>query len=626
MKKIDKLILASFMGPFILTFFVVIFILLSQFMLRYFDEIIGKDLGAEVVAQLIFYFSVFMTPNGFPLAVLLSSLMTFGNLGEHFELTAIKGAGISLIRTMAPIFVFSLLITVGAFHSNNHLVPKAALKAFSLLYDVKHKKPSMEIKEGAFYNGIDGYSIKVNEKLDDGQGLKDIIIYDHTKGSGNRDVILADSGRMYNIMNNRYLILELFNGQSYSEQKPDRKTVRVGRPIPEPFVRNRFASAKIAFNMSSFDLKRTKEELFAGNRMMKNTSQLVADVDSMDREASKMVFEIKDNLYQNFKYHLKDVRDVHRLERNEFYQQFVKEGEEEESDAPKPTSSDTTKKPVDKLISKDTTGKPGSARVLRKRPPFGKKSGVNDASNRNQATKTGEASQANEALGEKIRSVRRAQLTDSVKKAKAGNRPLPISDTLKTYNLMVVESQHDGVNAADKVKTWEETMAVVDSIMDTEMVINTAFQKSLTRARHAKSNLSVQGKRLDHMHREINTFKHERYKKLSNAVTIIIMFLIGAPLGSIIKRGGLGVPVIISIAFFILYYVISMVTEKYVKQNLVDPLVGAWMANIWLLPVGLFFLRQARNDARLLDLDFYHVAFLKLEQYFRSVKSRILPG
>src|SRR5210317_1707828 len=135
MKKIDKLIIGSFLGPFFLTFFVVIFILLSQFMLKYLDEIVGKDLDGSVIAQLIFYFSVFMTPNAFPLAVLLSSLMTFGNLGEHFELTALKGSGISLIRVMVPIFIFTIGLTGAAYYSNNYIVPKANLKAFSLLYD-----------------------------------------------------------------------------------------------------------------------------------------------------------------------------------------------------------------------------------------------------------------------------------------------------------------------------------------------------------------------------------------------------------------------------------------------------------------------------------------------------------
>ena len=195
MKKLDKLILGSFLGPFILTFLVVDFILLIVNMLKYFDEIFGKGLGFWIYAELIGYFVISISPMALPLAVLLSSLMTFGNLGEHFELTAIKSSGISLTRSLRPIGIFSVALTIVAFLSNNYLVPKVNLKTFSLLYDIRMKTPALDIKEGVFYSGIPQYSIKVNRKLDDVR-LQDIIIYNHTDGQGNLNVTLADSGRM----------------------------------------------------------------------------------------------------------------------------------------------------------------------------------------------------------------------------------------------------------------------------------------------------------------------------------------------------------------------------------------------------------------------------------------------
>ncbi|MCK5367712.1 MAG: LptF/LptG family permease, partial [Cyclobacteriaceae bacterium] len=331
MKKIDKLIIGAFLGPFFLTFFVVIFILLSQFMLKYLDEIVGKDLDTSVILQLIFYFSIFMTPNAFPLAVLLSSLMTFGNLGEHFELTALKGSGISLIRTMVPIFVFTIFLTGIAYYSNNNIVPKANLKAFSLLYDVKQMKPSMELKEGAFYNGIEGYSIKVGEKYPDGKTLKDLVIYDQTAGQGNKHVTLADSGQMYNILNDRYLVLEMFNGNTYSEGKSSRKNY-LAQQQPDPLVRNEFESQKIVFSLASFDLKRTKEELFSSNRLMKNSYQLKADVDSMKIEFFDKTEEVKEHSFKFFDYHLQDIVSVYKersLER-EAKKRAKEEREEEE--------------------------------------------------------------------------------------------------------------------------------------------------------------------------------------------------------------------------------------------------------------------------------------------------------
>src|SRR5882672_1796647 len=175
MKKIDKLIISSFLGPFILTFLVVVFILLTQHMLKYFDDIIGKDLDWSTLATLWFYFAVLTTPIAMPLAVLLSSLITFGNLGEHFELTAVKSLGISLVRSLFPIFCFVLILTGFAFWANNNLVPKAALEAYSLLYDIKQKKPALDLREGAFYNGIPDISIKVNDRLPDGTTIKDVI-------------------------------------------------------------------------------------------------------------------------------------------------------------------------------------------------------------------------------------------------------------------------------------------------------------------------------------------------------------------------------------------------------------------------------------------------------------------
>src|SRR3954469_130277 len=235
MKKIDKLILGSFIGPFVLTFLVVVFILLLQHMLKYFDDIIGKDLGWDVVGRLLFYFAIFMTPLALPLAVLLSSLITFGNLSEHFEITAIKSLGISLTRALVPIFVFVIFLTGVAFYANNTLVPNAALEAYSLMYDIKQKKPALDLQEGAFYSGIPDISIKVGKKFPDGKTLKDVIIYDHRGATGNKKVTVADSGRMFTFLNDQYLKMELFRGYDYSEGNGEQSVspgVSSG-PVPE---------------------------------------------------------------------------------------------------------------------------------------------------------------------------------------------------------------------------------------------------------------------------------------------------------------------------------------------------------------------------------------------------------
>lgn len=215
MKKIDKLIIKAFIGPFILTFAIIVFILLTVQMMNYVDQIFGKDLSYIDLGILVMHFAIFQTPIAFPLSVMLASLMTFGNLGEHFELTAIKSAGISLIRAMAPIFVMVIIVTIIAFFSNNYLVPNSALKAYSLLYDIRQKKPALDIEPGLFYGGIEKYKIKVDDKLSDGKTLLGIIIYNHTGRNGNKDVTIADSGMMYTIMDDQYLKFELYNGSHW---------------------------------------------------------------------------------------------------------------------------------------------------------------------------------------------------------------------------------------------------------------------------------------------------------------------------------------------------------------------------------------------------------------------------
>ena len=605
MKKIDKLIIGSFLGPFFLTFFVVIFILLSQFMLKYLDEIVGKDLDTTVIMQLIFYFSVFMTPDAFPLAVLLSSLMTFGNLGEHFELTALKGAGISLIRVMIPIFAFTILLSGTAYYSNNYIVPKANLKAFSLLYDVKQMKPSMELKEGAFYNGLEGYSIKVGEKHPDGKTLKDLIIYDHTPGQGNKHITLADSGQMYNILNDRYLVLELFNGNTYVEEKASRKNY-LAQQQPDPLIRNEFEAQKIVFSLASFDLKRTKEELFSSNRLMKNATQLKMDVDSMKMEFYDKTEEVKEHSFKFFNYHLQDIvsvykaRSLEREARKREEEEKFEEGEIEKYES-------KYKKEAEKLKSKTIS--------LEK---------SYDTSSVSPASKTEEKilkkpDRREIELAKKRRAMNKKKMATSL--TRNNNETKRKSDFAKKKNILE-KSEIEKEDTVIVKPTFEENMLIIDSLMRRPSIVKMAFNKSLSHVRYVKNNMMMRNGQLDKLQIEINKFQLERYKKLSKAITILIMFFIGAPLGAIIKRGGLGVPVLISLSFFILFYVISMMCEKWTRADIMGPFLAAWMANIILFPVGLFFMKQAKNDARLFETDFYSVVFLRIKAYFFSLKSK----
>lgn len=567
MKKIDKLILRSFLGPFILTFLVVVFILLTQYMLKYFDEFVGKDLGIEVFAQLLSYFAINMTPVAFPLAVLLSSLMTFGNLGEHFELTAIKSSGISLTRALLPIFVFTGLLTVLAFFSNNYVVPRANLKAFSLLYDIRQKKPSLDLKEGAFYNGIPGFSIKVNKKYPDGETLGDLIIYNHTNGLGNTDVIIADSGRMYSILNDRYLVLEMFNGNHYT-------LANSGGPSyssrePDEFVRNNFFRTKKVFSLASFDLQRTDEQLFSTNRLMKNVKQLQRDVDSMRVDASDVMYSIYLNANQFFLYHKQDPIKIPE----EFKPKYNVGPSSEVSSYSNPTRE--VQNASDSVNSR--------RRAEARQKSESRNKGDRKLINKFQVRKTGPSKDST------------GQLSDS---------------SLVKERKLSPEQYQDSI------------FARLDSIFSKPETKGRALSIAVGQARFIKNHLMVQTVKLNHLLREARVYDIEKHKKFTQAAACLVMFLIGAPLGAIIKKGGLGIPVIVSILFFIIYYVSSILGEKWGRENLIDPALGAWGSNLLLLPFGILFLKQARNDARLFEADFYKVIIDKIQQRFKLRKDK----
>jgi lipopolysaccharide export system permease protein len=460
MKKLDKLILLAFIGPFILTLLVVIFILLSRQMLYYFDDIIGKDLGLIVLGKFICYFILIIIPVALPLAVLLSSLITFGNLAEHFELSAIKSAGISLLRVIRPIFLFTVFLTVIAFFSNNNLAPYAALEAYTLLYDIKQKKPALDIREDTFYNGLPDVSIKVDQKFsEDPAALKKVILYDH-RAKDSEDVFVADSGRMYTILNDRYMKFELYKGYNYKEDPSQEKELTGRKTIPrEALSKSAFTKLEIVFDLSSFDLTRTSKHLFEGNKLMRNLKQLDGDIDSLNRKLNNQV---------------------------------------------------------------------------------------------------------------------------------SGDNALTSGFFVKPYAFSPSEKQHD-TSAWDTLLNAKPTLAML--------------QATTNHARQIKNSLGIEQAFRDELEKSRVLFEMQWHKIIANSLACIAMFLIGAPLGAIIKKGGLGIPFLVSIAFFIFYTLVGMQGEKLAGRGIVPVQIAAWAANGILLITGLLFLRTAQRDGRLFDFD-----------------------
>lgn len=490
-------------------------------MLKYFDDIIGKDLGWGVIGQLLFYFAIFNTPVALPLAVLLSSLITFGNLGEHFELTAIKSLGISLIRSLIPIFVFVLFLTGGAFLVGNYLVPKAALEAYSLLYDIKQKKPALDLRQGAFYNSIPDISIKVNEKMPDGT-LQGVIIYDHRGRTGNKDVIKADSGKMYTILNDQYLKLELFHGYNYTEGsgKDNDITSGQGKSSDDSYRRTEFSKSQIVFDLSSFGLNRTDKKWFQSNRIMRNMGELSKDVDSVSTVIKTEQIAIYASASKLYNYHFKN----------------------------------------------DSIQWPEDIKLLKKR-------------------------------------------RDSIALAKRVADPnTPITTTSSSANALAISKvTSESITAKDK-QTSDSLFQSPYSASEISIALN--------QARMIKAQLIAHNTNIKSYVSERRIFDIQWHKILAQSIACIAMFLIGAPLGAIIKKGGLGVPVLMSILFFILFYVLSLMGEKWAKQGLFSVVADMWLANMILAFIGLIFLRQARVDARLFDSDFYNVLWDKLKRRF----------
>lgn len=484
-------------------------------MIKYFDDLIGKGLDGILIASLLYYFAVFTIPTALPLAVLLSSLITFGNLGEHFELTAVKSLGISLTRSLIPIFIFILGLTGLAFYANNYWVPKAALEAYSLLYDIKQKKPALDLREGSFYNGIPDISIKINKRLPDDKTILGVIIYDHRGHTGNKDVTVADSGKMYTIFNEQYLKLELFKGYNYSEGNSS-QDISGQQGSVDSQRKTKFDKTQVIFDLSSFALGKTDKKWFQNNRMMRNLGELQTDMDSTGREINTVYL----NVYES---------------RKQFFSYF-----------------------------KDSISLPQDLAAFKHR-------------------------------------------SDSIKRAKHDPTSYPHSaGTTATTSSDKTDSIAPAVQ--EKINKLSDSLFILKET-------NAEITSALSYARLMKSQLTSQNVNLDERSLEFKVFQIQWHKIWSSSLACIAMFLIGAPLGAIIKRGGLGVPVLVSIIFFIVYYVVTLMGEKWAKQGAMSVPAGVWSADAILFLFGMLFLRQARVDARLFEADFYHVIWDKFKKW-----------
>ena len=461
MKKLDRLILRSFIGPLALTFAIAVFVLLMQFVWKYVDDLVGKGLEFGVIAELLMYAAATFVPMALPIAVLFASIMTMGNFGERYELVAMKAGGVSVGRIMRPMALVVLLLTGLAFYFANNVMPTAMLRYRMTLYDVTRKKPAVNIRPGEYYKDIEGYVIRIGSKDSDGSTLHDVVIYDHTHGINETTVTVASSGVMTSSADNRYLTFTLRDGYSYSE------TTTGEQANKRPFTTIGFDEQTLTFDISSFSFHRSDEDLFKGSYQMMNIAQL-----------------------------------------------------------------DTTVRRLEQSL--DARREQGRLQVVS--PLRGWKHYVDE---------------------------------DNVKPA-------------------------DSTNCL-KRDEWHKS----------------ALTYAVSNARSSAKDAKMQAELQEADQEYINRHLIEWQRKYTLSVACLLLFLVGAPFGSIVRKGGLGLPLVASVLFFVLYYVVGMIAEKAVRESAMGP-IGMWISTFALLPIGLVLTLEATTDSSLFDAAAWRNLFRRL--------------
>ncbi len=483
-KRLYLFVLQTFLPLFLMTFFICLFIVLMQFLWRYIDDLVGKGLDVAVIAELFFYAALTMVPLALPLAILLASLMAFGNLGEHFELTAMKSAGVSLIRVMSPLIIFLTFVSVGAFFFQNNVLPKAQVKMWSLLLSMRQKSPELDIPEGVFYDQITGYNLFVKNKDRETGILREMMIYDVSKGyNGYANIIVADSGKLSMTTDKKYLYLQLYSGESFEDLKDSRKGAR----------RN---DAGMLYRRESF---KTKEIMIP-----------------FDATFNRMGDETMSNQYIG-----KDLNELNHT--------------------------------IDSL-------------TLR----------VDSVGNR----------LANELRGEPLCGV-------------------PSRRVVYKENKQIVEYYKP---------------VIMNQPLDVDSIINSAsvndrrniIEAAKNKAERLKQEMQFKGYSLEDNLANMRRHEIELQKKFTLSFACLIFFFIGAPLGAIIRKGGLGVPIVISVFLFIVYYIIDNTGYKLARDGHWIVWEGIWLSSEVLLPLGIFLTYKAVNDSAVFNPDAYRNFFRRL--------------
>lgn len=479
--------LQTFLPLFFMTFGICLFIVLMQFLWRYIDDMVGKGLGIPILAEMFMYAALFLVPMALPLAILLASLMTFGNLGERLELLAMKSAGVSLIRIMRPLIITISFVAVGAFFFQNNVMPVVQVKLYTLLYSMRQKSPELDIPEGTFYGEITGYNVYVKQKHNKTGLLKDLMIYDFSNGFNNASVMVADSGRLKMSEDKKFLVLSLYNGESFANLKNQSSTGIKQTSVP--YRRETFSSRDILIDFNA-NFSRTDESFMQNQYMGKNMKSLQQSIDSMSVR-------------------LDSIRSINAT--NVFRTSYRKT-----LDKPEPAKKET----------------------------------------------------ANKKQGTEIKQKEREKTV-----------------VMNYDSLFLAQNPSEKASLLSRAKSNIETQR------------GDYFFKAAT--------LGDEG---------YNLRRHmtEWHNKFTVSFACLVFFFIGAPLGAIIRKGGLGVPVVLSVFLFIFYYIINNIGFKMARDGVWAAWQGMWLSSAVLAPLGIFLTYKAVKDSVILNADTYMNAFKAL--------------
>ncbi|MEL7119415.1 MAG: LptF/LptG family permease [Bacteroidota bacterium] len=520
MKKIDKLVFTSFVGPFLVAFLIAVFVLLMQTLWLYLDDIAGKGLGFLLIMELLGYKIVGLFPLAMPIAVLIASVMVMGNMAERYELSSFKSAGISLIRVMRAIIGVGALAAVASFLFSDYVIPRANLKFGSRMYDISQQKPTLRLDAGVFNYDFKGFAIHIGDKEENGQGIDDVLIYDHstTANKGDFTQMIANNGEMYVTGDGQYFVMDLNDGYQNIETNP---SVSVGANRDYPFVRIKFSRWIKAFDLGEFELNRTDEQMFRHNRSMMTVGQMQSAIDSISIKIDKRERSFSNYLTGYFNF----------LDMDSTYLEFNKE------DA---TEVEIEQKEAEEKYSDTTSVK----RVL------------------------------------------------TARKIARGGRMIEQS----------VDSMYAQTSFVKGFETKEQRRLLNKAV---------AFAKSI------KNRAAADNYFLGDVKENKVKFMYDMHTKFSMAMVCLIFVFIGAPMGAIVRKGGFGYPILISIIFFMVYVVMLIFFKKIAESFVVPADVAAWLSCLVMIPVGALLSYQAMYDVKIINFEpiknFFQRIFRKKE-------------